>query len=51
VHQPPLFSPDNVKGRPDDVWASETGRRLVSLNLICAPKEKSVTFDLPEVTL
>lgn len=32
-HDPPMFRPDNYKGRPDNIW----GVNYISKNLICKP--------------
>ena len=46
VHTPPLYSPTNFAGDPENLWPG-----IVSLNILCLPAERAVVVKgLEELT-
>lgn len=39
---PNLYSPHNIEGNPDDVFMTADGRPMVSINMLCLPREKNI---------
>ena len=44
-HVPALFNPDNFFGRQDNIFGP-----MVSVNILCIPRERPVTVTLPQIT-
>lgn len=39
---PNLYSPHNIEGNPEDVFMTDDGRPMVSINMLCLPREKNI---------